>query len=289
MGKQQPKRDDKKLHAKRVELLQKIGLPYPQDLAGHAGSAALINIYTEAAGRFAGPLGEERTPANLRRSARESLRYLDELLGDIPATINFSDLGRSTIDCREACNYCCHLWVTTSAPVVLALAFYLQKKLDDGQMAELILRMEKHATENAVLSTRDRVFRSRLCPLNVNGLCIGYEYRPHGCRSYHSFNVSRCRERMETENVEVPVPMDPLRRNVEAIVVRAADSCSKGFGLREDELELIPALLIAFRIPEAAERYLAGEDVFATAKCAELSAFQVNEFNRKGLTQLPQV
>lgn len=288
MGKQQKLKDQRKTTMRRNALLDKIGLPFPSELAAHPAADVLIGIYAEAAGRYTEPLAASMSPHGLRRAAHAALLYLDELLRKIPTTVNFAGEGRLTIDCRSGCNYCCTIRVTTSGPFVLALAHYLKKKLSPEQMTALLTRMEVHVADGLRLNPLEQILKSRMCPLNVDGLCIGYEYRPFGCRTYHSFDVRQCRADMEAEVKDVMVPQDPERLAMQSLVVKPISECTKKLGINDDELEFVPALLIALRDPDAADRYMRGEPVFATAHRPDVVQAQVRDMEKRGLTFLPQ-
>lgn len=288
MGKQQKLKEERKSIERRAAMLKRINLPFPKDLAQHPQGRQMIDMYTDIAGVFVDSLTDGITPIGLRQSVRATHQYLDNLLDRIPRTVNFSNEGLSTIDCRAGCNYCCTLRVTTNAPSILALAHYLQKNLGPDELAVLLQKIEAHCAVGLLLEPLDQVLMRRMCPLNEDGVCAAYQGRPMGCRYYHSFDVGKCREDMESATREVMVPMDPERRFVRDMVARAFSATIEALGLDDTELEFIPALRIALTESNVAERYLRGEPVFASAHRPEVIEAQARDMASRGLIPLPQ-
>jgi hypothetical protein len=85
------------------------------------------------------------------------------------------------------------------------------------------------------------------------------------CRGYNSSDASQCERSVKArERVEVP-SYAPQHR----LAVFVLDGLRAGLaeaGLNGDLLELTAALRIALDLPDAAERWLAAEPVFAPAR-----------------------
>ena len=271
MGKQQKVKNDRKASLTRLEAFERIKLPFPQELANDPQVSVILALYSEAAGRFLDPLIDNMTPVSLRQGIHASLLYLDELLRTLPEAMELPGEGYRQMACTAGCNYCCTHSVTTWAPSVIALANYLKKKLEPAAMEMLLVRMQAHIEVGLSMTPLEQAFRRRMCPLNVDGRCIGYEYRPFPCRGYHSFDVDACKANMEAEAPDGHVPHDPRRTARETLLTEATSSVTVALGLNDNELELIPALWVALTQENVAERYLAGEDVFATAYRPEIN------------------
>jgi uncharacterized protein len=289
VGKQQKIKSAKKNVFNRLEAFEKIGLPVPTELAAHAQAEFLLDFYGAAAGRFLEPIFDEVTPIGLRQGTHESLKFLDTYLAVLPTSATIPGLGFRTIACSPGCNYCCTHPVTTSAPIVIALAFYLRKKLSEEEISGLLERIEAHVGAGNRMTPLEQSFRRRMCPLNVEGRCIGYEYRPFSCRGYNSYDAAQCKSNMESEAIDGTVPHDEDRTAREALVTAATGAVTEAVGLNDDELEFVPALLIALTEDNVAERYIAGERVFAKAHRPEVAAAESDYFARRGLSELPQV
>ncbi|MDR3689698.1 MAG: hypothetical protein P4L46_10000 [Fimbriimonas sp.] len=288
MGKKKTKPDPEKAVARTVDRLKKIGFTYPYDLEDRPGADDLIAAYMTAAGKFVEPLAEGMSAHGLRQGVHDTLLFLDQLLASMASTIDFADIGKATIACRKGCSHCCHIRVTTKAPVVLALAFYLRKRLSVDELDLLLKRIERHVAEGLKMSPVEQVLQGRMCPLNVDGACIGYEYRPHACRTHHSFDVTRCQAAEAGIERDVRVPQDINRYSVQALVVRPVTECMKRLGLNDDDLEFIPALQIALTQPDAIERYLSGDPIFAPAHRPEVLEAQDQQIIRLGLSRTPK-
>ena len=288
MGKKRHQADALKKIERTVGILKRIGKTYPHDLEEHPGADDLIEAHMTAAGRFVEPIANGVTAKGLREGVHASLLFLDQLLDQMPATIAFADIGTASVACHRGCHHCCHIRVTTKGPVVLALAFYLRKKLSSEQIAQLVSRLRGHVSDGLAMTPLEQVLKGRVCPLNVDGVCIGYEYRPYACRTHHSFDVSRCQAARQGDEADVRVPQDPNRHALQALVSRPVNECTRLLGLNTDELEFIPALLIALTDEGAAEKYIAGEPVFAPAHRPDVLEAQQGEIRRLGLIPIPQ-
>lgn len=289
MGKQQKLKEHRKRASETALQLEKIGFPFPTWLQGVPNGDVLIRLYLQLAGVFVKPLADSVTPQTLREGVHGLLLALDDLLRTIPREIQFEGhTEKSVLACAKGCNHCCTIRVTTTAPTIIALAHYLRKKLSAEDLADVISKMERHVLEGEALSPLEQVLNSRMCPLNLGGACIGYEYRPCGCRTYHSFDAQRCKAEMEDPSKETNVPQDAQRLSFQSLVVEAMDTCMNRMGLLGHELEFIPALLIALTEENAADRYIRGEDVFAPAHRPDVLEAQERDLRRRGLFTLPQ-
>ena len=106
------------------------------------------------------------------------------------------------------------------------------------------------------------------CPLLVDGRCSAYEARPLECRGYNSMSVEACKrayENYDAWNVPLYLPQYSIFKHVQAGLLMAL----VGAGLSNEILELNGALLIALTESNAADRWLAGEDIFAPAALSE--------------------
>jgi hypothetical protein len=286
MGKQQKVKNERKASLSRLEAFERIKLPFPQELADDPQVSVILGLYSEAAGRFLDPLVDNMTPVGLRQGTHASLKYLDELLQLLPEAMELPGEGYRQMACTAGCNYCCSHSVTTWAPSVIALAHYLKKKLDPEAMAMLLERMRVHIEVGLSMTPLEQAFRRRMCPLNVDGRCIGYEYRPFPCRGYHSFDVKTCKANMETEAADGYVPHDPRRTARETLMTEATSAVTVALGLNDNELELVPALWVALTEENVAERYLVGEDVFAGAYRPEINLAEEEYQARKPMQPL---
>jgi hypothetical protein len=103
------------------------------------------------------------------------------------------------------------------------------------------------------------------CPLLVGHRCAAYAVRPLTCRGFNSRDARRCELSLDPRNhVSVPAYAPQLR--LTTFVLDGMRAGLVGPGLNGDLLELSGALRIALEVPDALERWLAGEPVFARAR-----------------------
>jgi hypothetical protein len=167
--------------------------------------------------------------------------------------------------CQEGCDWCCHKVVGVAVPEVLRIVAYLREHLADQAFREVIDRAEAHAEKRRALA-EDQWAAERLpCPLLVDRRCIAYPVRPLTCRGYTSSNARRCEN--ATKSRQPPaVPTHGPSLRLATFILDGMRSGLSEVGLAGDRLLLAEALRIALSTPDAAERWLAGEPVFAAAR-----------------------
>jgi hypothetical protein len=167
--------------------------------------------------------------------------------------------------CQEGCDWCCHLTVGTAVPEVVRIQESLRKTLSAEQWQALRERILQSDEQRRRLPVRQRADVRLPCPLLVNHRCLAYPVRPLTCRGLNSRDASRC-ERFVQSRGQVGIPMyDPQQR----IMTFTLDGRREGLaasGLKDDLLELTAALRIVLEVPDAVERWLAGEAAFAPAR-----------------------
>jgi len=172
--------------------------------------------------------------------------------------------GGMPVVCRAGCNYCCDESVQTSPPEVLALAEYLRATLTPEGLEKVKRNVRRVDKQTHKMSDNARV-RARVgCPLLVEARCSVYSMRPFTCRGYNSGDVGACR--LRRGHPGRVVPQDPWRMSCQSGVATGLLRGLAGRGLENDLLELISALRIALEMPDATDRWLAGEHIFAAAR-----------------------
>jgi Fe-S-cluster containining protein len=101
------------------------------------------------------------------------------------------------------------------------------------------------------------------CALLVDGNCSVYEGRPMGCRQFVSANLEGCRSAFE--NGGGSLPFIPAAANAGLILRSLLISATASLGMKPELYDLSSAVVIASAAPDAEKRWLAGEDVLATA------------------------
>jgi len=205
----------------------------------------------------------ERTPLRVIEVAEHSAGLADE---SIQTAIRQSPPDPS-LACREGCAWCCYKLVGTTAPEVFRIAQYLQDHLSPDEFALARDRIIRRDEQRKALQD-DRWSAARLpCSLLVNDRCSVYPVRPLTCRGFNSSDARQCERWVKTRGqVEVPV-YEPQHR----LATFVLDGLRAGLAecnLPSELLELTAALRIVMTMPDALNRWLAGEPIFPPAKMA---------------------
>jgi hypothetical protein len=171
------------------------------------------------------------------------------------------------IACREGCTFCCHLRVLVTIPEVLRIAAHLRASLDSPELTALRDRIDAHRQRVAEAPGRTRP----ACPLLQQDRCRVYALRPMSCRGWNSLDVLGCEAHHADPSRGVRVPVYGPQYEVHALVQEGLSSGLTAAGLEGERVELVAALKIALEDERAAERWLAGEPVFAAANPARAS------------------
>jgi len=167
--------------------------------------------------------------------------------------------------CTEGCDWCCHLRVGTSAPEVFRIVAYLRQALAPAALETIRQRIVKMDEERRQLRIDKRGRAGLPCALLVDRRCSAYPVRPLTCRGFNSSDARQC-ELFVTQGNTVKVPTYHAQIRLTTFILDGMRAGMSEAGLKGDLLELTAALRIAFEVPDAFERWLAGEPVFAPAR-----------------------
>ena len=147
---------------------------------------------------------------------------------------------------------------------VISLAQFIHDTFPKDELNELKERLA--AADNITHGMTDEEHGSAhvWCPLLVNDRCSAYAARPLECRAYVSMDVNPCRKTFDNYvdwTIPLYFPQYSIYKHVQAGLVFAW----QGGGVEVELLELTAALRIALQRPDAAQRWLGGEDVFRAA------------------------
>ncbi len=201
-------------------------------------------------------LSEERTPAQLREIVDDALAFADE--NNAP----FVE-GRRTLACQKGCSWCCKLQVTVTAPEALRIAGYLQANLSADGLAELRTRLKELVAKTAGMGTEERAVSGLPCGLLVDNACSVYPVRPLICRGWNSTDASVCEEATKRPDVRIQcfAPQRAVYDGTETGLIAGLGRA----GYLDETYDLCAAVLIALELPHAAEDWLAGEPILASA------------------------
>lgn len=173
------------------------------------------------------------------------------------------------VACRQGCFFCCYLPVTTDIPFVIRIAEFMRAEFTPEALADARQRIEEHVVAS-LATPASRRFTTRLrCPLLVEGLCSVYPVRPLSCQGWHSLDVSRCEADYNHPDSQATAPINVLELAPSKWVGNGLADGLRRVGLDAHEVDFIPALRIALDEPDAAVRWLAGEDAFRAAWISE--------------------
>jgi hypothetical protein len=148
---------------------------------------------------------------------------------------------------------------------VIRIVEYLQRMLSPEELQATRARIVALDDQKRTNRLGQRADARAPCALLVNHRCIAYPVRPLTCRGFNSSDAHSCELFLQSpRKVVVPNYVPQLR-----LMTFVLDGMRAGLsesGLRGDLVELTAALRIALEVPDAAERWLAGEAVFTPAR-----------------------
>jgi Fe-S-cluster containining protein len=196
-----------------------------------------------------------RTPLQVVQIGVEAERIAGEALA---AAVQRQPPQRP-LACAAGCAWCCHKRVGVAVPEVIRIADYLRAVLTPPQMQALLERIEQTLEKR-----RQRAPNPQPCPLLVDNRCAAYAVRPLTCRGFNSSDAGLCQASI-MENARATVPVYPPQLRLMTLVLDGMRSGLAESGLKNELLELTAALAIALKVEDAADEWLQGRPVFASA------------------------
>lgn len=167
--------------------------------------------------------------------------------------------------CRDGCAWCCYLLVSVAAPEALVIAEHLRATLSAEALDIVTARVVALDAVTHALSAQER-FNQRLpCALLVDNRCSIYAVRPIMCRGWTSYDAAQCERALQQAEDNLPVDNHAGIRQAAADLEQELLAATRGANLPTRQLELTAALRIALETPDAADRWVRGEDVFNAA------------------------
>ena len=200
------------------------------------------------------------SPADAAAARMQTVRMYGRLAALQDAAVAGDNV---VLACKRGCSYCCHLRVEIRPHDAFVLAQHLRTRVDAGQRARAVARIEETLGRIAALSPEQHVRAGIPCALLEDGVCSAYEARPSTCRKYHSVSVETCRDAFNDTSA-------PLTGEIEHEQVRLAGNAvalghAKGLedaGYDATLYELHYALHRALTDPKAEKRYRRGKRAF---------------------------
>jgi Fe-S-cluster containining protein len=204
-----------------------------------------------------------QTALRTERTAAAMLHLVDETARQA-TTDMVQAFGGKRPDCAAGCVFCCYHPVDITVPEGLGMMHYLRTTLPPAELATRHARVAEQAAKVRDLSFEAHAQAKVPCALLVNGTCSVYPARPFACRAWHSMSVARCETIfVEGDPLAMIPPLDTEAYTAVWDVARGfAEGCQRA-RLDGRSYELHSLLLRALETPEAAKRWMQGDDVFA--------------------------
>jgi Fe-S-cluster containining protein len=199
-------------------------------------------------------LDAETTPATLQQVVEHGFAQIAEAQA----------ASRAPLACAAGCAFCCYHPVDIMAPEAFIIAAYLRTALSDAEVVAMTARLAAHAERIQALSHDEHALAKIPCALLHNGQCSVYAARPFACRAWHSMSAARC-EAIFTHGDPLSMipPLDIDLYNAQWDVVYGVAEGLRQAGFDDRPYELHSMLHRALALPDAAQRWLRGEEVFA--------------------------
>lgn len=206
-------------------------------------------------------LAARRTPRQLRAVADTTM----DAFASTVAGLEKPSPPEKPLACKKGCDHCCHLTVLADAATVIRIADHVAETFTPAERMLLDMRLIAYEERVEGLTQAERSFARVACPLLVEGACSVHAVRPLICRSFNSYDAESCRKHLAIGGSSADIPS----WNIPWLVGLAFDSALKeallASGYGDGDLELGLALKAALDRPNAGERWLAGDKVFARA------------------------
>ncbi len=184
------------------------------------------------------------------------------------------------IACKKGCDICCFIRVKASIPEVLHIADHVRSTFTDAEIENLKAKIDANLAAFEGLTGKDRLNKMVPCPLLEDHSCSVHSVRPVPCRMHHSTDLEVCKQAFDQpDKVQIPHFLD-----VDTVVhpiIHGIRTAVRSANLKDPGLVLARALKIAMEDPQAREKWLNGEDLFAPAVDKELQQLEEFEMRRR--------
>jgi Fe-S-cluster containining protein len=166
------------------------------------------------------------------------------------------------VQCCKGCFWCCHQTVAVTIPEVLRIAQYILNTLSEEQIKELKDLLKWTIQQIQGLRGIERYKKKIPCPLLVNGACSVHEARPLVCRAFTSVDLQKCIEMYNDASLNKTIPLYRPQRDIALWIEKGLIQGFEEIGLDMKKYELTTSLYIVLCLPEAAEMWLQGREIF---------------------------
>jgi hypothetical protein len=165
-----------------------------------------------------------------------------------------------SLGCKRGCARCCHWPVDASPPVVLRITAALRQRASKAEFADALARVRAFDEKTHSAARAPSVHPPQPRVFLLDGACSIYAIRPFVCRAWNSVDPEARRQTPGEESIDVRP--DPFQQTTFAGIERGLQLAFQSSGLDAGDLEFTAAMRIAMTIPDACERWLAGEAIF---------------------------
>jgi hypothetical protein len=151
--------------------------------------------------------------------------------------------------------------VASSTPSILRIAAALRQHLASSELEAVRSRVTALAAATHGLAWSPMLRTRNPCPFLIDHACSIHAIRPFVCRAWNSADAEDCRRTLDQEVQQMR--FDVFQRATFAGIERGTKDALAGFGLDPTDLDFTAAIKVALEDPDAADRWLQGEPIFA--------------------------
>ncbi len=171
--------------------------------------------------------------------------------------------GRAERACRAGCAFCCYSHAEIYPLDAISVAHYLKRTQSPEQLAVVEERLRNRVRAKRPMSIDERKQANLRCALLAeDDTCSVYAARPLVCRGYSSLSVAKCEEAYLNPAAPNTAPFDYHARIWTVSVADGMRDAQKAKGIDAQRYELNSAVSCALVTPDAAEKWIQGQDVF---------------------------
>jgi len=228
-----------------------------------------------AAARLVIDMLRSHAPGKAAKAAKLANEFFEVSLKNNPS--------KFAIACTKGCAYCCHVSVTATAPEVFLVASRI-RELPPQDFDEMVMRVRAADQRTREMSSQQRARHKIPCAMLKNNLCSVYDSRPGACRGFTSVSVEACRDGFNGLPAQVNTPA--VWTTLRSAHKQALWGALAAVNLPTECYEFHHALRIALELPDAENRWLAGQDIFAGVAREIVSDPAVQASNKRLIDQI---
>jgi Fe-S-cluster containining protein len=183
--------------------------------------------------------------------------------------------GMKAPECAKGCYFCCHTIVVVTAPEAFYLADYIERTRTPEEFTRLVAHVRATDAKTRGLTGAQRWGGGPPCPMLDlgSGACSIYAGRPLPCRGTFSSSRASCIAAYENRAASPHFGREQKFLFSNADVYTQALAAGLGRAGRPlYRLELNAALTEIWTVENALDRWLAGEDIFVSARAPNATA-----------------